>query len=248
MQLSDDIYLVGSGAMGFDLTDPFDCHVYLIDGGDELALVDTGAGLGHDVILANIKAHGFDPGRLRTVLLTHAHADHAGGAARFHKEVGVRVAASPLAADRVRRGDEAALSLPAAREAGIYPASYRFTACPVGSELREGDEFGVGRHRLTVLETPGHCAGHVSFLMHGARGREILFAGDAIFHGGHILLQYIPDCSIWEYGQTIEKLARVSFDILFPGHQGISLSGAARHVAAARQRLAALALPYNLVH
>ncbi len=144
MQLSEDVYLVGSGALGFDLTDPFDCHVYLIDGGDELALVDTGAGLGHDAILANIAAHGFDPGRLRAVLLTHAHADHAGGAARLYLELGLSVAASPLAADRVRRGDEAALSLPAAREAGIYPDSYRFAACPVG---RRAQRRAASSHR-----------------------------------------------------------------------------------------------------
>ncbi len=32
MQLTEHVYLVGSGSLGFDLTDPFDCHVYLIDG------------------------------------------------------------------------------------------------------------------------------------------------------------------------------------------------------------------------
>ena len=46
MQLANRIHLVGSGSFGFDLSDPYDCHVYLVDGGSELALVDVGAGIG----------------------------------------------------------------------------------------------------------------------------------------------------------------------------------------------------------
>ena len=244
MQLTEHVYLVGSGALGFDLTDPFDCHVYLIDGRTELALIDAGAGIDPNAIVANITAHGFALDRVRTILLTHAHADHSGGAAALHERLGALVAASPRAAGYVRRGDEAAISLPAAREAGIYPAAYRFTACPVERELREGDEIHIGTLRLTVLETPGHSADHLAFLMQGAQ--QILFAGDAIFHGGKLLLQYIPDCSIWECGRTIERLSRLRIDALLPGHLSISLHGAARHIAAARTRLATLAVPHSI--
>jgi len=106
----------------------------------------------------------------------------------------------------------------------------------------------IGQRHLTVIDTPGHSAGHLSFLMRDDGGQDILFAGDAIFHGGHILLQYIPDCSIWDYGRTIERLARLHVDTLLPGHQSISLHRASRHIAAARERLAALAVPHNLVH
>jgi hypothetical protein len=37
MRLRDDRYLVGSGNAGFDLSAPLDCHVDLLDGGDDLA-------------------------------------------------------------------------------------------------------------------------------------------------------------------------------------------------------------------
>ena len=64
MKLTEGIHLVGSGSLGFDLTDNFDCHVYLLDGGDELALVDTGAGLGAEAILDNVRRDGLDPARI----------------------------------------------------------------------------------------------------------------------------------------------------------------------------------------
>ena len=58
MRLRPDLYLVGGGHAGFDLSAPLDCHVYLLDGGDELALVDAGLGIdgGVDDILANVEA------------------------------------------------------------------------------------------------------------------------------------------------------------------------------------------------
>ena len=46
MKLTDDVYLVGGGDYGFNLTHRLDCHTYPIDGGDELALVDAGFGPG----------------------------------------------------------------------------------------------------------------------------------------------------------------------------------------------------------
>ena len=60
MQLTDIVHLVGSGQSGFSLTDPLDCHVYLLDGGSELALIDTGVGRDTPAIAAQIEAAGFD--------------------------------------------------------------------------------------------------------------------------------------------------------------------------------------------
>ena len=42
MRISKDLYLVGSGKLGFDWTHPADCNVYAIDTGDGLVFVDTG--------------------------------------------------------------------------------------------------------------------------------------------------------------------------------------------------------------
>ena len=88
MKLCDQIYLVGSGNQGIGISDDYDCHVYLIDGGDELALVDAGGGLDVGPILENIRHDGLDPSRVRHLLLTHAHFDHAGGAAQLRSALG----------------------------------------------------------------------------------------------------------------------------------------------------------------
>ena len=81
IRVSDGVYCVGRGNWGRlkALSDPQDSNVYLISGGDELALVDTGTGVGIEQILSNLRARGFDPNQLKKIFLTSAHFDHSGG-------------------------------------------------------------------------------------------------------------------------------------------------------------------------
>jgi glyoxylase-like metal-dependent hydrolase (beta-lactamase superfamily II) len=249
MRLTPDVALVGSGAFGFDLSSPSDAHVYLLDGGDELALVDAGSGgiIGDsELILANIRADGFDPGRIGRLLLTHYHFDHMGGAADFQSRLGLTVHGSPLTARVLAEADEPAISLPAAKAAGYVPDDYHITACPASGDLVDGASFSIGRLRVTVYETPGHCHGHVSFLVEGGE-RTLLLQGDVVFAGGTIFLQQIPDCSIQDYAESARKLAAIEFDAFLPGHLSISLRDGTRHVRAAAAQFEKLMVPRNLI-
>lgn len=249
MRLTPDIALVGGGNFGFNLSAPLDCHVYLIDGGDELALVDTGIGGPHgetDTIIANIEADGYDLSKLKTLLLTHYHADHAGGAADFRERLGVTVLGSQLCAEALSSGDEDVISLPFAKASGFYPADYVFRACPAEAAFVEGESFKIGRLTITPFDTPGHSRGHVSFLVEGG-DRRYLIGGDLVFQGGTIILQNIPDCSIQEYAESCRKMAQVEFDALLPGHLSISLRDGKRHVDAAAAAFSKLMVPKNAV-
>jgi glyoxylase-like metal-dependent hydrolase (beta-lactamase superfamily II) len=247
MRLTDRIYLVGSGSFGFDLTDPFDCHVYLLDGKDELALVDVGAGMGADAIVENVSRNGFDPGRIRHVILTHAHGDHAGGAARMRRLLdGPSVYLSRAVAGFLREGDEVGVSLDVAKQVGIYPPDYSLEPCAVDVELAEGDTIAVGDLVLQVLDTPGHSDGHVSLLLEQP-GQRALFAGDVIFHGGKILLQNIYDCRLDEEIRSLRRLREFEVDVLLPGHLGLSLRDGQRHIERANAVLDRLLIPEQIV-
>ena len=249
MRITDEVYLVGGGvANAFGLSDDPDCHIYLVDGGDELALIDCGMASGDSLerILANVSAEGLDPEKITNVIVTHYHMDHAGGAARFRERLSVDVVAPADAAEALRIGDERAVALDVAKAAGFYAADYRFEPVDVSREMREGDRIQVGRLKLEVFETPGHCEGHVSLLMRGSE-RSYLFAGDAVFSGGRVVLQNIHDCSIQKTAASIAKLAELEFNALLPGHAAICLDGGARHVALANQACRSLFVPKNLV-
>ena len=247
MRLAERVYLVGSGTQGFDLTDPYDCHVYLIDGGGELALIDVGAGMGAAAIIENVKRDGFDPARIRHVILTHGHGDHAGGAARMRSMLGEpSVYASGGIADALRRADEKAISLEAAKLAGIYPMDYRMEPCSIDHELEEGATISVGDVVLSVLDTPGHSDGHVSLLMEDS-GRRMLFAGDVIFFGGKVLLQNIHDCRLDALINSLRKLRQLDVTSLLPGHLTLSLKDGQRHIERANQALDRLLIPEGIL-
>lgn len=247
MRLMDHVYLVGSGANGFDLSDAFDCHIYLVDGGNELALIDVGAGMGVGDIIANVKRDGFEPGRIRHIVLTHGHGDHAGGANEMKRRLGdPAVYASAFIADGIRRGDEKAMSLDVAKQAGIYPPNYRLEPCGVDHELEEGATIAVGNLRLAVLDTPGHSDGHVSLLLEDGNKR-ILFAGDVIFFGGKVLLQNIHDCRLDALISSLRKLRTLQVSALLPGHLAVSLKNGQRHIERANLVLDRLLIPEQML-
>jgi glyoxylase-like metal-dependent hydrolase (beta-lactamase superfamily II) len=231
MRIEEGLHVVMSGGGGFDLTDVLDCNAFLIDAGNgEWVLFDAGAGrTPNDAILA---ADGVDPAAIRHLFLTHGHADHSGGARGLRDRLGLAVHAGRLTTPMIAAGDEAAISLERARRAGIYPADYRYRACPVDDVLADDSTITIGSMKIRTIATPGHSADHVSFLVE-KDGRRLLVAGDALFHGGKVAVQDIPDCSVPDICATVRKLAGIEFDALLPGHLNFSLRNACRHADAA---------------
>ena len=252
MKLTRDIALIGGGNAAFNLSAPSDCHIYLIDGGNgELALVDAGMGGKYgatDQIIANMRADGYDPARLTSLFLTHYHADHAGGAWDWlERYPDLRIVGSALTARVMQAADEAAISLPEARDGGMYPADYRLIAVPCEAGFIDGQAFRFGNLTITPYDTPGHCAGHVSLLVTGGELRYLL-AGDLVFWGGTIVAQNIHDCNLQDYAASVKRVAEeIEFDALLPGHLAISLRDGKRHVLKAHEVFQRLGVPRNAV-
>ena len=246
MKISGRIHLIASGLLGCSLTHDNDCNVYAIEGGGEFALIDAGCGIETESLIVNLKRDGIPLDRVRLLLLTHGHLDHAGGARSLRDRLELRVAASAGTAGALEAGDEEAIGLTAAKRAGIYPPDVRFAACPVARVLRDGDELTVGECVIQVLETPGHSRDLISFLVRHD-GRRDLFCGDTVFHDGRILLQDVADCDVPAYSRTLRRLADLTIDGLYPGHLTWSERRGQHHLNKARAFLDRLLLPPNIV-
>ena len=100
---------------------------------------------------AALKATGW---RLTDILVTHHHADHTDGIVELKTRHGCRVTAPR-------------------NEAARIPA--------VDATVGEGDTVKVGALVARVLETPGHTAGHISYVFDQDR---LAFVGDTLFSIG----------------------------------------------------------------
>jgi glyoxylase-like metal-dependent hydrolase (beta-lactamase superfamily II) len=246
MRLIDGVHLVGGGDLGFGLSHRADGHIYALASDGEVALIDVGTGLDTDAVVGHLRDDGLDPSGIRQLFLTHYHPDHAGGAGGWRRLTGAQVLAGRDGADAIEAGDDEMCGLVAGRRAGLYPQEWRLDPCPVDVRLDDGWTASVGRIRVQAIATPGHCRGHVSFLVTGTPV-PILFSGDAVFWGGAVVLQNVPDVSIPESAESLERLLQLEFDGLLPGHLTISLTNGRRHVEAAVERFRKLQLPPPLV-
>lgn len=240
MRLTEDVYLVGSGQKG--LSHRCDCEVYAVDAGEEIVLLDAGAGLAPEVIVANLRADGLEPERISTVLLTHEHGDHAGGAAAFHEQFGATVCCHAAAKPMVEHGDDRELGLDIARAEGVYPEDYVYQHVTVQRALEDGETVEVGRLTFRTIYTPGHSAGSASYLLDVPGGRA-LFSGDLVFWGGQVLLLNYWGCDPGACRESLRKLARLGVDLLLPGHHQFTLRDGQQHIDRAAAALAGLYFP-----
>jgi glyoxylase-like metal-dependent hydrolase (beta-lactamase superfamily II) len=202
-EIIKDIYLVG----GSDITDTKDCSIYLLDLG-ELILIDTGAGMSVDAIIHNIKELGLDPGNLSTMVLTHCHIDHVGGAHEFKKRFGARIVIHHLDAEAVENGDKV---LTGASRYGINLAPL-----PVDVKLLKDEEFlYFGVWKIVCLHTPGHTPGSLSVYL-DKEDTKVLFGQD--IHGP-FLEEFGANMFHWQ--KSMETLLALNADILCEGHFGV---------------------------
>lgn len=122
------------------------------------ALIDTGTEAGAEVVMANIRALGFNPAHIRVLLTSHEHYDHVGGLATLQEASGAPVHTSPAAVEVLRSGHGAADD----PQHGMHPAMR-----PVASirPVTFGEPVRVGLEALALMpvETPGHTPGALTW-------------------------------------------------------------------------------------
>lgn len=208
-RICDSLWQVG----GVGMSDSSDCLVYLLDLGD-LVLVDCGAGPSWPRIQQEIRSLGRDPGAIHTLLLTHAHLDHIGAAARIRAETGCRVVSHELDAEPIETGD------PERTAASMYGMT--LDPCTVDHLVTGADEtlrFRDGELRL--VHTPGHTPGSLVAVTE-INGQRVLFGQD--LHGPfHPAFE--SDKAQWRF--SMQRVLALEADILCEGHYGIYRPAAA---------------------
>jgi glyoxylase-like metal-dependent hydrolase (beta-lactamase superfamily II) len=186
---------------------------YLVLGSERAALIDTGMGVG------NIRrlVEEITPLPI-SVIQSHAHNDHIGGAWQF-EDVGIH----PSEADDLAAGQSATRLADWFAESemsgplppGFNPVGYSIPGKMPTRIYEDGDVVELGGRSLEVIHAPGHSRGGLVLL---DRAKRALYSTDVVYLRSLYLLN--PDSSIREYVTTLERLSGLvpELDRLYPSH------------------------------
>lgn len=212
-------------------------NVYLLTAEDELTLVDAGLSSDVDQIVGQLEEGGYALGQIRTLVLTHAHGDHVGGAAELARRSGAEIVAHRDEVPYIEQTKSLRPSSLVGRVMNWLSSRilFRTDACDVDRAVGEGDVLeALGG--LEVVHTPGHTPGALSLYQ---RERRILFCGDALFNadpmtGGPGLDFPIRLISVdnAQARESVRKLAELPIDVLCCGHGEPIVDGANEKIRA----------------
>lgn len=158
---------------------------FLVNTGNKLVLVDTGAAkvfgptLGQ--VLSNLKAAGYDPAQVDTVLLTHLHGDHVGGlltpegqpafpnAQVYAAKADADFWLSPASLAKAPEDKKMFFKAPQDATAPYIKAGH-FKTFEGNEEIQPG---------IKPVDEHGHTPGHTGYLFE-SKGQKLLIWGDVV--------------------------------------------------------------------
>jgi glyoxylase-like metal-dependent hydrolase (beta-lactamase superfamily II) len=145
---------------------------------------------------------------IKQIILTHEHYDHCGGVKKLRDLTGgnTKIISYENAADIIEHGE----SVFAGLLGGVMPKM------PVNVRLIDGDTIDIGDETFEVIHTPGHTPGSMCLYNKASKS---LISGDTIFAYGSFGRYDFPGGDPVLLRQSIEKLAELDVENLYPGHE-----------------------------
>jgi len=132
------------------------------------------------------------PKELKYIILTHYHYDHATATQAIKKETNAEVL--------------------------IHEEDVKYLDFKPDRILKDGEILDLGNVKLKVIHTPGHSPGSICLYEPESKS---LFSGDTIFSCG-VGRTDLPGGDTKKIIDSIERLTKLDFKILYPGHGEIT--------------------------
>ena len=178
-------------------------NIYVI-GRDTAFIVDTGVGNYVNPVWPQLEELKVGPEKLKGVVLTHAHHDHAMGVFIILQKAEPKVF--------------------------VHKHDSQNIASRLGSHLiqvKEGDIIETELWPLKVIWTPGHTEGGMCLYN---EDKGILFSGDTVFPGGNYGNYRGESGGLTAMIDSLRKLSELKVDVMLPGHGSPVFEDADEHI------------------
>jgi len=192
-RIAGNLYYVGTAGYASFLVTSAEGHILINpDYDDSVPLIQK-----------SVAQLGFRFHDIKIVLISHAHGDHCGGAARVKEATGAQV----MVMDR---------------DVEAVEAGRGFPAVEVSRVLHDLDEVGLGGNLLTAHLTPGHTKGNTTWTLQvreGGRAYNVVIVGSAGVNDARALSNNpsYPDM-VEDYRRTFRVLHALPVDIFLASH------------------------------
>ncbi len=194
--------------------------LYLVRGTKGLVLIDTGLPRKEKKLFSLIEGKGVNLDEIKFILLTHGHIDHYGCAALLKKRFGVKVAINKEDAVNLEVGLK---TIPKARnflgyfmKLFLLIGRYFFKSEGIQPDfiLEDGDSLEQFGLKGSVVHTPGHTKGSVSFLIDEGQA----FVGDLVTYYNNRPYQPPFSENVNLICKSLLKLYKNQLKIIYPSH------------------------------
>lgn len=138
------------------------------------------------------------------ILLTHAHFDHCGAAAKLQRQ-GAKIIMGEKEAEFLASGGH------------LAKVGFNFEIFTPDILINDGDKLELCGMKFTAIFTPGHTMGGMSYIIN-----DMLFCGDTLFRRGMGRTD-LPSGSYKEIVESLKKLMALHGNFkVYPGHEEFS--------------------------
>lgn len=174
---------------------PYDANAYLVDG---TILVDVG--MDGNSMISELKKN-IQLSDLKTIILTHCHYDHSGGAGDVAYATGAKIAIHKDDGELLKDSTATASKLFGKKAPDIKPDIL----------LKGGETFAS----LEVIHTPGHTPGGICLY---DAATKTLFSGDTVFEAGSFGRTDLYGGNQGKLIESIRILTLLDVRTMYPGH------------------------------